>query len=104
MADMIVRNQKMIRVGNSYALTLDPKFITRHNLDPKTKFKVSYSGDVAALMINKDAGSQKGQGTAVRSAADKKAYMVNEVDREFREWVDKSLTEDAESLKELANK
>jgi hypothetical protein len=66
MADVFTKTQKVIKVENSLAVTVDPAFAKEANLQ---------------------AGIRE-----------------SKVPAEFRKWVEKSLEEDAQSLRELANR
>lgn len=102
------KTQKVIKVGNSYAVTLDSKFVDENQLKAGDQIVGSYSKSHVAYaapqnqpMTLKDSGNLK-YGKKL-SKTEKRAVMYSKVTPEFTSWVDKTLEEDKNILEELAN-
>lgn len=102
------KQQKVIKVGNSLAVTLDRAFIDAHDVKPGDPIVASYAESHVAYavpnpdpMILKDAGNTEYGKTL--SKAEQRAVMHSRITPEFKDWVDKMLEEDKEALEALAN-
>lgn len=103
MTKMVVKKQKIIKVGNSLAVTLDRKFVNEHALSAGqvlTASRLIGSGMISLGLpeVVEAVGSQD-----KIKKSQRKALVATKVDKSFREWVDKSLDEDAEAMKRLAD-
>ncbi len=103
-----VKNQKVIKVGNSYAVTLDRKFIEENELQAGDQIIGSYSASHVAyaapatkVLTLKDDGNLKYGKKLTKT--EQRAVMHSKVTPEFMDWVDKSIEEDKEALEKLAN-
>ena len=92
--------QKVIRVGNSLAVTLDNKYIQQTGIKVGQELAVSYKPDKAIVSMAKTS-SELGGNSVV--AEEKAAYLTGKVTPEFQLWVEKSLDEDAEAMRRLAD-
>lgn len=103
-----VQTQKIIKVGNSYAVTLDSKFVETHHIEAGDPIVASYAPTHVAFavpnehpMMLRDQG--KTEYNPKLSDAEKRAVVHSKITPEFVAWVDNMLKEDKEALKELAN-
>ena len=94
--------QKVVTIGNSLGVTIDPQFLQKAGLSKGAEVVVRYA-DEAGYFTIVPAEQFDEKTTHQPLAAEKEAELEAKVDPEFRKWVEKSLDEDAESLKELAN-
>lgn len=102
------KTQKVIRVGNSYAVTLDSKFVNENELKSGDRVVGSYNKTHVAYAIPKsqpltlrDSGDSKQSRKLTKTQ--KKAVLYSKITPEFSQWVDKTLDEDKEILEKLAN-
>ncbi|HEX7017357.1 MAG TPA: AbrB/MazE/SpoVT family DNA-binding domain-containing protein [Patescibacteria group bacterium] len=85
------KNQKVIKVGNSYAITLDKEFVDKTGIEPGDNIETIYDpqSKKAALVV-RDKGSAS------------YSLTTNKISEEFKKWVDESLEEDKEMLEILS--
>ncbi len=102
MADLKIKNQKIIKVGNSYAVTLDKEFIDRTQMSEGSPLIAKYDEDTASVTFATPQTYAASQGRPLQ-VAEKKAVYNAKLDPEFVAWVDKMLEEDKEALEKLAN-
>lgn len=101
MSQITTKNQKLIKIGNSFGITLDPDFIRSNNMQVGSQMNVRYHEQGTVTLVpgkNPDDLMEK----KVKEE-EKQAVIDSKVSPEFRSWVEKSLQEDEESLKALAN-
>ena len=100
-----ISTQKIIRVGNSLAITLDSTFAKSANLKHGSKLQIEYDHDSGALTAKTVEPYRQGkdQQAPVLSDKQQEEYVSSKITPEFRAWVKKSLEHDAEAMKELAN-
>ena len=93
-----IKRQKLIKVGNSYAVTLDRKFVEVLQDSQQTDVAVVYDLDnkTAGLALHDGAFSNQAYKTSV-----KKAAVTSAVTDEFQNWVARSLKHDEEAMKKL---
>lgn len=102
------KTQKVIKVGNSYAVTLDSKFVEENEVKAGSQVVGSYSKTHVAyavpksqpLILKDSAGLKYGKKL---TKTEKRAVVHSKVTPEFIDWVDKSLEEDKDILEKLAN-
>ena len=100
MRDVKTKLQKIIKVGNSYAVTLDSEFVKEQGFDKNPSIMVRYANKAGVITAgNKDKISINGWLTE----DERKGYIASKVTEEFRDWVDKTLVDDAEAMEKLAN-
>lgn len=102
MSDLKIKNQKIIKVGNSYAVTLDRSFIDRTQMKDGSELIAKYDEETASVTFASPTTYAASQGRPLQ-VAEKKAVYMTKIDSTFAAWVDKTLEEDKEALKELAN-
>jgi len=103
MSDIKIKNQKIIKVGNSYAVTLDKEFVDRSVLRVGESLIAHYDAFGSQVSFTKpdSLAGQKKNGRL--NYAEKTAVMASKVTPEFQKWVENTLKEDKEALEELAN-
>lgn len=104
------KQQKIIKVGNSYAVTLDSKFVHANNLKAGNKIvgsyaqtHVAYAAPAPEVLTLNDVAINKAQKSKKLSSAEKKAVLHSKITPNFVSWVDKTLEEDKDILEKLAN-
>lgn len=102
MSDIKIKNQKIIKVGNSYAVTLDRTFVDRCQLKDGSDLIARYDEDQAAVTFATPTTYSATQ-TQPLNVAEKTAVYATKITPELQEWVKKFLEENEESMKELAN-
>lgn len=102
------KTQKVIRVGNSYAVTLDSKFVKENNLQAGQQIIGSYSASHVAyaapatkvLKLRGDTDLKYGKKL---TTTEQRAVMHSKVTPELKDWTDGFLAENKQALEELAN-
>lgn len=77
--------QKIVRVGNSAAVTIPKKFLDQTNLSIGDEIDVQSDTDLKLMIIKPKGSSTQSQLTP-----------------EFKQWVDSFMLENAQTLKDLA--
>lgn len=101
MQDLRMNKQKVVTIGNSLGVTIDPQFMQRAGLKKGAEVVVRYADKAGYFTVVPAEGFEEKNTKPLQ--AEKEAELESKVTPEFRQWVKKSLEEDAESLKELAN-
>lgn len=93
-----IKRQKLIKVGNSYAVTLDKEFVNVLRDANQADVAVVYDFDnqTAGLALRDSAFSNSAYKRSI-----KKAALTSAVTDEFQEWVDRSLAQDKEAMVKL---
>lgn len=96
---MKIKHQKIIKVGNSYAVTLDKQFVESLELRDGDPIVARYHDNMVsyASVANVDAEASK------LSRGEQETYISTQITPEFQDWVKKTLEEDKEAMEELAN-
>lgn len=102
MDNTYTKTQKLIKVGNSFATTLDPQFLRQAGIKAGGSLSLHYAADGSYATLIPSKGLDKKEKLDVNKAK-REAVLMSKVTPEFQEWVEKSLEEDAEALKKLAN-
>jgi len=102
MADLKIKNQKIIKVGNSYAVTLDREFVDRSQLQDGSDLIAKYDEDTSSVTFATPDTYAASQGRPLQ-LAEKKAVYSTKLTPELTKWTENFLKENAQSLKELAN-
>ncbi|MDQ3008012.1 MAG: AbrB/MazE/SpoVT family DNA-binding domain-containing protein [bacterium] len=102
MADIKIKNQKIIKVGNSYAVTLDKEFIDRTQMAAGSQLIAKYDEDTASVQFAAPATYAAAQGKPLQ-LAEKKAVYASKVTPELEKWTENFLKENQEALEKLAN-
>lgn len=93
-----IKTQKIIKVGNSYAVTLDKKFLDGSNLTVNDALVVEYGQD------NIHIRPQTPQELSPEERKERqKQVLASRIDPEFRDWVDQTIKDDKEVLEALLN-
>ncbi len=103
---MNIQTQKIIKVGNSLAVTLDKQFIDQSGLRAGDNVVMRYDETAPSAVLSiKDRGENiYTTGTSKKLTKQEKMKNLSaEISPEFRDWVKNSLEEDKESLDALAN-
>ncbi len=103
MSQKRIKNQKIIKVGNSFAITLDKSFFDRNQLKEGDPIIARYDDDNGTVTF---APPQKYKASSITGAltlAEKKAVYKTKIDPELKKWTDDFLEANAEAMKELAN-
>jgi len=92
--------QKVIKVGNSLAVTMDNQFIRETGIKVGQKLAVVYKPEKGIMSV---AQSQSGVSSGVLVAEEQQAYMAGKITPELKGWTDKFLVENQEAMKKLAD-
>lgn len=92
----MIKYQKVIKVGNSLAVTLDPKFISQVNIQVGDELAASYTSETGVISLAKTAKK-----LARKKSTEKSAVISARVNPEFQQWVEQSLKEDEEAMVKL---
>jgi antitoxin component of MazEF toxin-antitoxin module len=92
----MIKTQKVIKVGNSLAVTLDKKFVQLANIEPGQPLAVVYTPEKGLLSMAK---SEKA--LMVKDQSEKAAYVTGKITPELKEWTDTFLLENEEAMKKL---
>lgn len=92
----MIKYQKVIKVGNSLAVTLDPRFVAQAELNVGDQLATSYKSQAGVISLAKSSKSLEG-----KLHSEEEAIVSAKVTPEFQEWVEQSLLEDAESMEKL---
>lgn len=87
--DVITKHQKIIKVGNSYAVTIDKQFVQRyfpHGSEVEVQMNLE-NGEVFFRPATKKNGKT----------------LIQSISPELQEWTQKFLIENGEALKKLAH-
>ena len=101
-----IQTQKIIKVGNSFAVTLDKQFIDQSGLKGGDHVVMRYDETTpsAALSIKDHGETIYSAGSSKKlTKQEKMKNLSSEITPEFRDWVKNSLEEDKESMDTLAN-
>lgn len=103
---MNIQTQKIIKVGNSFAVTLNKQFIGQSGLKAGDTVVMRYDETTpsAALSIKDRGENMYTTGSSKKlTKQEKMKNLSSEITPEFRNWVKNSLEEDKESMDTLAN-
>ena len=94
----MIKMQKVIRVGNSLAVTLDKSFVAATQLKAGDQMAASYKPEKQVVSLAKSKQSLKGK---LNSEAD--AVVSSKITPELQEWTENFISENKEALEELAD-
>lgn len=92
----MIKYQKVIKVGNSLAVTLDPKFISQVNIQVGDQLAASYKSETGVISLAKTT-----KRLANVKETEKEAVISAKVSPEFQKWVERSLKEDEVAMIKL---
>lgn len=96
MADTQIVTKKFVKVGNSKALIFDKATLDEYFDGGSLPVQLHFDDQKKEIRLVGNNKAKVGKDT-------KKKILASKVTPEFQAWVEKSLSEDAESLRELAN-
>src|SRR5688572_20171559 len=102
MSDLKIKTQKIIKVGNSYAVTLDKEFIDRTQQKEGSPLIAKYDEDTSSVTFSKPATYAASQQRPLMVAEQKAVYMTK-ITPDLQKWTEDFIKENAEALEELAN-
>ncbi len=102
MSDLKIKNQKIIKVGNSFAVTLDKAFLDRAQMRDGSDLIAKYDEDTASVTFARPDLYAASQGRPLQLGERKAVYMTK-ITPELEKWTTTFLKENAEALKKLAN-
>lgn len=94
----MIQMQKVIKVGNSLALTLDSKQAALMNITAGQELAAAYNSTMGIVSF-----SRTKQGLADAKITEKEAVMAGKITPELKQWTDKFLFENEEAMKKLAD-
>ena len=102
------KTQKVIKVGNSYAVTLDSKFVDENQVKAGDQVVGSYSKSHVAYAVPKNQSMTLKDSASLEygkklSKAEKRAVMHSKVTPELSSWTDDFLKKNKQAMEELAN-
>lgn len=98
------KTQKLIKVGNSYAVTLDSEFVTHTKLQEKGYVTLQYNFDdeTMAISVNEPPTVQYSAEPKL-SQSDKRKNLAETLSPEYKKWLDNFMKENKEALNKLAH-
>lgn len=99
-----LKYQKIMKVGNSLAISLDKDFVNQTGVKAGDQVAVNYKADekvVSYSPVVENYGASKVSEPSAKYEA--KAKLASAITPELEEWVNKFLEEDREALEKLAN-
>ena len=93
-----IKRQKLIKVGNSYAVTLDSEFVNTLRDSQQADVAIAYDleNKTAGIALHDASFNNQAYKTSI-----KKAAVTSAVSDEFQDWVDRSLKQDKEAMEKL---
>lgn len=102
MSNTKIKYQKIIKVGNSYAVTLDSDFIKRNNLKVGEAMAATYRTDKPGVsFVSSD--QEKNFSPQEMQETFKKSTLAAQITPELQDWVEEFYKENKEAMEELAN-
>jgi antitoxin component of MazEF toxin-antitoxin module len=95
-----IKKQKVIKVGNSLAVTLDKEFAKQTGLQVGDSVASAYSVDKGVVSMAK---SKKGVSKKTSSNTEREAYVSSKITPELKDWTEKFISDYQEALEKLAN-
>lgn len=98
----MIQMQKVIKVGNSLAVTIDKKQAQLMKIEPGQSMAVVYKPEKDIISMSQ---TKKGVSalTTTHKAAENEAVMAAKITPELKEWTDAFLEENKEALERLAD-
>lgn len=95
----MITRQKVIKVGNSLAITLDREFVIKTGIKAGDEMAVVYKPEKGVLSAAQSAEQVTESGMVKE---EKTAYVTGKVTPELKEWTERFIQENEEALKKLA--
>jgi hypothetical protein len=104
MSDIKIKYQKLIKVGNSYAVTLDSEFVRRHHLKVGEPMTATYKTDqsVVSFVPTDQPELVKAITQSTLSKTEKTSKLASTVTPELEEWMNDFYTENREAMEILS--
>lgn len=96
----MIQTQKVIKVGNSLAMTFDSKVMALMNVKAGQELAVAYHPDMGLISVAK---TKKSLNTRDSLELGKQAVLAGKITPELKQWTDKFLVENQEAMKKLAD-
>ncbi len=103
MPDVTIKQQKVIKVGNSYAVTLDKKLADALQICDGDPLIARYSARSRVISFAKPTPSANQANPQQLTSDEQATYVLGQVTPELAEWVERTLEEDKEAMEALAN-
>lgn len=106
MNDVKTKSQKVIRVGNSYAVTIDKAYIDKYAIKVSDAMSMTYYAASPMIKMSPEKSGSIGDLSGLDDTTKKEmktAHLASEISPEFRAWVKQTLEEDKEAMEELAH-
>lgn len=95
-----IKRQKLIKVGNSYAVTLDKEFVNQVDLSQVHDVTVVYTPDAGTVSMAKNHTNMP---DSTRVVSEQKAVLYGKISPELQKWTDEFLSSHAEALEKLSH-
>lgn len=102
MSNTKTKYQKIIKVGNSYAVTLDSTFVKRHNLRVGEPMAATYRTDQPGVSFVPNTQAQPASEQQMSETL-KKSRLAASITPELEQWTKKFLEDNKQAMEELAN-
>jgi|GEM_PF-801337 len=99
--DTTMKNQKIIKVGNSYALTIDSDFVKRTALKVGESVLVQYNPSSASASFARPDDFAKAKKSGKLSHDEKRTVLASKITPELQEWTKDMLIKDKALLEAL---
>jgi antitoxin component of MazEF toxin-antitoxin module len=103
MPDVTTKQQKVIKVGNSYAVTLDKKLADALQIRDGDPLIARYSERSKVISFAKPSPGVKQVTSQQLSHDEQSTYVLSQVTPELAEWTENFLEENKEAMEKLAN-
>ena len=97
-----MKTQKIIKVGNSYAITLDSDFVKRTAMRVGESVIVQYNPSSASASFARPDDFAKAKKSGKLSHGEKQAVLASKITPELQEWTENMLKKDKKLLEALA--
>lgn len=98
----MIKMQKVIKVGNSLAVTLDRVFVTKLGIKVGQNLAANYKPDKGVMSFGKSARVLRSQNGSLLPS-EREAILAGKVTPELVAWTDNFIKENKEALEKLAN-
>ncbi|OGV95582.1 hypothetical protein A2W24_06820 [Microgenomates group bacterium RBG_16_45_19] len=92
--------QKVVKVGNSLAVTLDSKQAALMNIKVGQELAMVYKADKGVISLSQTKAGLSGE---VVRKSEKAAVLAGKITPELKQWTDRFLLENDEAMKKLAD-
>lgn len=99
----MIKMQKVIKVGNSLAVTLDREFVRATKLTAGQTIAASYKIEKGVVSLAPSKQNLQGKGVSALLESEKKAVVSGKITPELQKWTDNFIKENKEALEKLAN-